>query len=252
MTEPVTLELIEPDKPAATALVERPTSTPDYLLQVAVERGADLAYVEKLMDLKERHEANVARQAYNEAFAAFKAEAVQVLKNRAVTDGPLKGKHYAELHSVVNAVTPALSRHGLGASWRLTKDEKDWIEVTCTLKHALGHAETVSMGGPPDSGGAKNVIQARASVVSYLERYTLKAICGVAEQEEDDDGSGSDKRGRGSDITELLAALRATASDASARDFWIAHRDELKGDRSYDDFKDAVVAHRQSLKGATR
>jgi hypothetical protein len=44
------------------------------------------------------------------------------------------------------------------------------------------------MGGPPDAGGAKNPIQARASTITYLERYTLKAICGVAEGGEDDDG----------------------------------------------------------------
>ncbi len=31
------------------------------------------------------------------------------------------------------------------------------------------------MGGPPDAGGAKNALQARASTKSYLERYTLKA-----------------------------------------------------------------------------
>ena len=90
---------------------------------------------------------------------------------------------------MVDAVTPALSRHGLSASWKLTRDEKDWLEVTCTLKHVGGHAESVSMGGPPDAGGAKNAIQARASAKTYLERYTLKAICGVAEGGDDTDGA---------------------------------------------------------------
>ena len=46
------------------------------------------------------------------------------------------------------------------------------------------------MGGPPDTGGAKNAIQARASTKSYLERYTLKAITGLSEQDDDDDGGG--------------------------------------------------------------
>jgi len=46
------------------------------------------------------------------------------------------------------------------------------------------------MGGPPDAGGAKNAIQARASTKTYLERYTLKAICGLSEQDDDDDGAG--------------------------------------------------------------
>lgn len=181
------LEIVS-DTPAMKQAGNVSHPTPAMLLQMAVQQGADLDKLERLMALQERWEATEARKAYDAAFAAFKAEAVVILKNRRVTDGPLKGKSYAELFSVVNAVTPALSRHGLSSSWQITKDEKDWIEVTCTLKHTAGHMETVSMGGPPDAGGAKNAIMARASTVSYLQRYTLKAITGLSEQDDDDNG----------------------------------------------------------------
>ncbi|MDE4918590.1 ERF superfamily protein [Cupriavidus metallidurans] len=185
-----------PSTPRTAALpAHRPTgalaaTTPADLLRIAVESGADLDRLEKLMELQERWESKIAKKAYDAAFAAFKAEAVTIIKNKTVTDGPLRGKGYAELHEVVNAVTPALSRHGLSSSWRLTKDDKDWLEVTCYLRHVDGHEESVSMGGPPDTGGAKNAIQARASTKSYLERYTLKAITGLSEQADDDDGNG--------------------------------------------------------------
>jgi hypothetical protein len=163
-------------------------TTPSDLLAMAVQQGADLDKLERLMALQERWEAAQAKRAYNEAFSAFKAEAVRIFKNKGFTDGPLKGKRYAELFAVVNAVTPALSANGLSAAWSVTKDDKDWIEVTCTLKHVGGHTESVSMGGPPDASGAKNAMQARASTVSYLERYTLKAITGLSEQGDDDNG----------------------------------------------------------------
>lgn len=184
-------------------------SSPSNLLAIAVQRGDDMERLKQLMELQERWEANEARKAYNTAFSSFKAEAVTLVKNQRVHDGPLKGKGYAELHAVVNAITPALSRHGLSASWKLTKDERDWIEVTCTLKHVAGHFETVSMGGPPDAGGAKNAIQARASTVSYLERYTLKAIVGLAEQGEDNNGDagGDAKRKRGLEIETFCADI---------------------------------------------
>lgn len=185
------IELIDREPQAAQSRAL--TTTPADLLRIAVETGADIDRLERLMALQERWEASQARKSYDEAFAAFKAEAVKIIKNREVTAGPLNGKKYAELYAIVNAVTPALSRHGLSSSWKITKDDKDWIEVTCTLKHTGGHTESVSMGGPPDAGGAKNPIQARASTVSYLERYTLKAITGLSEQEDDTDGgSGSD------------------------------------------------------------
>lgn len=182
------IELID-DEPRAIVQAQNPT--PYDLLAMAINQGADLDKLERLMALQERWEATEARKAYDAAFAAFKAEAVTIIKNRKVTDGPLKGKGYAELFAVVNAITPALSRHGLSSSWKLTKDEPQWIEVTCTLKHTGGHTESVSMGGPPDAGGAKNAIQARASTVSYLERYTLKAITGLSEQDDDNDGGAS-------------------------------------------------------------
>lgn len=186
LIEPIAV--LEPQPPAQRAVAT--VTTPTDLIAMAVQQGADLDRLERLYALKVQYEKHEAEKAYNAAFTEFKADAVTIVKNRSVTDGPLKGKKYAELFAVVNAITPALSRHGLSASWKLTKDERDWIEVTCTLKHTLGHFETVSMGGPPDAGGAKNAIQARASTVSYLERYTLKAITGLSEQEEDNDGNG--------------------------------------------------------------
>ena len=181
-------EVIERDAPVVQAQV-----TPMSMLQMAVQKGTDMAQLEKLMELQERWERNEARKAFNLAFSEFKAEAVTVIRNKLVTDGPLKGKSYAELFAVVNAVTPALSKHGLSAAWRLSKDEKDWLEVTCTITHTLGHSESVSMGAMPDAGGAKNSIQARASTVTYLERYTLMAATGLAAQNTDDDGRGAGK-----------------------------------------------------------
>lgn len=212
----------EPEAKQSRALA---AATPADLLRIAVENNADLDRLERLMALQERWEASQARKAYDEAFAAFKAEAVKIVKNREVNAGPLNGKKYAELFAIVNAVTPALSRHGLSSSWKITKDDKDWIEVTCTLKHTGGHTESVSMGGPPDAGGAKNAIQARASTVSYLERYTLKAITGLSEQEDDDDaghGRNSDwlARVEESATPEELESVRRDGAEAftKARD----------------------------------
>src|SRR5690349_2961365 len=121
--------------------------TPSQLLQIAIDKGADMEKLEKLMDLQERWEANEAKKAYNRAFAAFKAEAVSIIKTANTTSGPLSGRIYADKNDVVMAATPALSKFGLSSSWKITKDDKDWIEVTCYLRHEAGHQESVSMGG---------------------------------------------------------------------------------------------------------
>ncbi|MGY6240575.1 ERF family protein (plasmid) [Burkholderia ambifaria] len=227
------------------AVVEQPTkaavvamATPADLLRIAVESGADLDRLERLMSLQERWEAKQAKQAYDVAFAAFKAEAVVILKGKDVSDGPLKGKKYAELHDVVNAVTPALSKHGLSSSWKLTRDEKDWMEITCYLRHVNGHEESVSMGGPPDAGGAKNAIQARASTKTYLERYTLKAITGLSEQNDDKDGNTADGGDQRVLVDQFIKQVREAKSDAEVRQIWSVAATTMRGMNALDGYKE--------------
>lgn len=228
-------------------------NSPMGMMLAAVQQGATLEQVEKMMDLQERWAKAEAKKAYDAAFANFKAEAVKIIKGRAVTDGPLKGKSYAELHDVVNAVTPALSLHGLSSSWKLTRDEKDWMEVTCYLRHVGGHEESVSMGGQPDTGGAKNAIQARASTKTYLERYTLKAITGLSEQNDDTDGNSAsaDADVRDEWISKLAQA--DSLDDASA--IWQQGCKEIEKTNNlaaYSAFKKAYSDKRNMLKQETK
>lgn len=177
---------------------------PMQMLAHAVQQGMPIETLRELRQLQKEWEADEARRLFNEAFAAFKAEAIVIVKNTEIKEGPLKGKKHANLFDVVSAVTPKLSVHGLTIAWKLTKDEKDWLEVTCTLRHSAGHSETVSMGSGPDTGPGRNSIQARCSAKTYLERYTATAILGLAAEDADDDGN---KAGGGPElITEKQAA----------------------------------------------
>lgn len=171
-------------------------ASPDSLLALAVQRGADLDQLERLMALKERHDANEARKAYVAALAAFKAEPIDLRKSKAVgyetTGGDFVGYKHATLADVVDAVVPAMAKHGLSHAWSV-KQEGAAITVACTLTHALGHSESVQMTAAPDNSGKKNAIQQVASSVTYLQRYTLQAITGVAAKDvTDDDGAGSE------------------------------------------------------------
>jgi hypothetical protein len=209
------------DASALMKIIDKAASDPTF----------DVAKLKELLAVREQWAAGEARNAFNVAFTAFKNEAILVVKNRPVTDGPLKGKYYAELFSVVNAVTPLLSKHGLSHSWSI-KSDKETIGVTCTLRHALGHSESVTMDGPADTGGAKNAIQARASTVTYLERYTLKAVCGIAEEGEDNDGNGGRDEGKRMDegkAADHLAAIDAASDELGLFNaFAAAHKEATK------------------------
>lgn len=227
-------------------------TAPADLLRMAVEQGADLDRLERLMALQERWEAGEAKKKFAVAFAAFKAEAVKIIKNKLITDGPLKNKKHAELSDAVNAATPALSRHGLSTAWRLTKDDKDWLEVTCTLSHEGGHSESVSMGGPPDTGPGRNAMQARGSSKTYLERYTLTAILGLAAQDADDDGAGGDDSGGELLATWVARANAAISAEALAKTWsmGVAEFNAAKDKAGYKAFKAVVAAKGEALKGA--
>ena len=54
-------------------------NSPAAMMMQAMSQGADLAQIEKMMDLQDRWERKEAEKAYNAAFAAFKAEAVRIV-----------------------------------------------------------------------------------------------------------------------------------------------------------------------------
>lgn len=52
----------------------------------------------------------------------------------------------------------------------------------------MGHSEETSLTASPDISGTKNAIQAIGSTISYLQRYTILALTGLATGDMDTDG----------------------------------------------------------------
>lgn len=179
------------ERPAAT-----PAATPMMLLQIAMDQGADLDRLERLMQMQERWEQNEARKAFTMALAAFKANPPAITKNKTVDFQTAKGRttyEHATLDEVALKIGAALAPHGLSFRWNV-EQKAPRVFVTCILQHQLGHSESVTMDGPADDSGNKNQIQQVGSTVTYLERYTLLAITGMAVQGQDDDGHGATKK----------------------------------------------------------
>ncbi len=143
-----------------------PTPTPMMLLQQAIVQGVSIEQLERLQLMCERWEANQARKAYYAAKNAFKLEAPTILKNKHVKiepkDTSKRGAEYdhATLDHVCDQVIPLLAKHHLSHDWKT------------------------------EQKGFKNPIQMIASTVTYLERYTLLMVCGLAAKGTDNDGRG--------------------------------------------------------------
>lgn len=177
--------------------------------RVAMDPNADLAKLERMLELKERHDAQQAKQAFAAAFARASAQ---------FPDIPMNGKNehtkkpYALLKDIIKHTRPVLADHGLSLSFSTEVNEKEVI-VTAELSHEGGHTKRNSLPLPRDAGAGRNAVQAVGSSQTYGQRYTAQAILGLSlgEDTEDDGGTTS---GAETVSADQFIALRDRAAEA--------------------------------------
>jgi hypothetical protein len=114
----------------------------------------------------------------------------------AVTDSnnPFHNAKYADLASVWAAIRKPLTDNGL-AVIQTTEQYQDGIPGVTTLMHISGESFTARLSGevpkskPDKNGQTKPNIQGLGSTITYLRRYSLVAMVGVAPV--DDDGEAA-------------------------------------------------------------
>lgn len=101
------------------------------------------------------------------------------------TTNPHFGKKYADLGSVMDAVKPALAKHGLWFFQRTIPDDKG-VNVETIICHVSGeHIECGQLFVPAQRADA----QGFGSALTYARRYSLQSAFGIAP--EDDDGNAA-------------------------------------------------------------
>jgi hypothetical protein len=192
---------------------------PSAMIELAVSKGADLDKLEKLLTLQERWESGEARKAYHKAMADFKANPPKIDKDKTVSFKTNAGQttyNHATLANVTEKISSELSKYGLSASWETQQNGQ--IVVTCKITHEKGHSEQTSLSAPADVSGSKNPIQAIGSTVTYLERYTLLALTGLATYDQDDDAVAAVEyidNGQVSIIRDMLIELGMETKEAA-------------------------------------
>lgn len=164
-----------------------PAMTPMDLILKASQGDASIEKMEQLFNLQLRWEENEAKKAYNQAMSQFRSECPEIEKTRKGHNGK-----YAGLAETIQIINPVLAKNGLSHQWK-TDQSDGGVKVTCIVTHILGHSEQTTLSAAGDKSGGKTDIHALASTISYLERYTLFAMLGLAGQEMDDDGHGGKK-----------------------------------------------------------
>ena len=179
------------------------------VLHSAMQQGASVEVLTKLLDMR-------ARQAFNAAMAEAKATIKPIVKAQHVGfDSKKAGAartdyDYEGLDDIALAIDPIIAPLGLSYRWRTASVPGQLVTVTCIVSHADGYSEENSLSAAPDHSGNKNEIQAMGSTVTYLQRYTLKPAFGLSATKRDDDGvaagAGMDTV-TGDQLTRLRAAI---------------------------------------------
>lgn len=205
---------IEPVKSGTVVHSGAEIMTPMSMLDRAVASGASIEVLTQLMALQERHEATLARKAFDTAISNAKSKIGPVVRNATGHNN----KRYADFSAIARSIDPILSEFGL--SYRFKTSQTDRVTVTCIISHREGHSEETTLSGPPDTSGNKNAIQAIGSTLSYLQRYSLVAALGLAAAN-DDDGHAAGKNAdqlqtiTPDQVKTILALLEETDSDVA-------------------------------------
>jgi hypothetical protein len=192
------------EKPQPLARREQPIATldPQALLKSAVEHGAGIETLERLVALAAEVRAQAAKDAWLDAMAKFQRDcpAIRKTKNAKIQTrgGGWYSYAYAPLDEVMRVILPILGPLGLSVSYRV-RHEPDRVMASCRISHDMGHAEEsgeVAMPIVQGDGTGATPAQRVGIATSYAKRYALLAIIGLAPEDDldGDDGGGSGER----------------------------------------------------------
>jgi hypothetical protein len=156
------------------------------------------------------------------ALAKAQAEIGNATKN---ANNPHFKSMYADLAEVVNTVRPVLARHGLAVA-----QFPGFADGVVSVETILTHESGEWLAGTSAAPVVKADPQGVGSAITYLRRYSLAAVCGIAQ--EDDDGNAASRPGPVEAMAKAARPKPAPAPEAERKpwdddgDDIFAQRDE--------------------------
>ena len=166
--------------------VSKEANSYDILMR-AIELNVDLDAFEKLVNLVEKVQIDKAKREFYEAFAKFQSQVPPILKSSEVNMGAGRPRYnYASLYDIISKIQKPLGEANLSFRWEISNNN-DIITVTCILSHSGGYELQTSIQAQKDATPGKSNVQAIASTITYLKRYTLVSLLGIGTADPDDD-----------------------------------------------------------------
>lgn len=191
-------EAIAKREPTAIASTRTP-GIEELMSQAVASQNMDT--IERVFALRQQLKAEAAREAFFDALSAFQSECPVIKKTRKV---PFKGGQgvmyrYAPLDTIIKAVSPLLTKHGLSYSIKAGVELMDgnhpFMVATLYIRHQQGHEDTSEFRVPLDAEAINashmNDAQRYGSASTYAKRNVFLNGLGIMTGDEDDDGKGT-------------------------------------------------------------
>lgn len=197
---------------------------PQELLTKAIETGAGIETLERLVALAKDVREVQAREAWHHAMADFQRRCPIIKRTEMARIRTARAEYtywYAPLDDIMAIARPLLGDLGLSVSWR-SKVQEGHVVVTCRIAHVLGHAEEsgeVAMPISVGEGSGANAAQRVGIATTYAKRYSLLGIAGLAPEHDDDAESlGDTKAPEAPTMSEPEAATEAAPKEPGIED----------------------------------
>lgn len=212
------------DAPSALAVRD-----PEELLRFAVEKGADVGTIERLMTVRRELNAEKAKAAYDAAMAAFQAECPVIEKNKGVPDrSGATAYKYAPFEHIIATVKPFLQQHGFSYTLDTdTESAQGWVIAKCLITHCGGHFTTSTAKFPLGTKtGIMSETQVYAAALTFASRRVFCNAFGIVTAGEDMDGRTANPKPAGP------SALQPSEAEtkALAKELWDTLR-SVRGDK---------------------
>lgn len=157
---------------------------PINLLQLAVERGASVDTIERMMAVRRELKAEKAKEEFDRSMAEFQSRCPTIEKTKF---GAKKAYKYAPIEEI-SEKTKQL-RLELGFSYSLTAvTESEWVTATITVKHNNGHFERSEFKTPIDKANPMMTMPQRyTGAMTTAKRQAFCNAFGILTGDEDED-----------------------------------------------------------------
>jgi hypothetical protein len=163
--------------------------SPATMIELAIEKGADLEKLEKLLVLQEKWEGIQAKKVFNAEMVAVQQKMPTIAKT--LKNDQTHSK-YPALTDIINQAKEIYTAHGFSISFYEGQTYKtEHVRLCADVVHMAGHKESYYYDVPMDGKGIRGnanmtPIHAKSSSMSYAQRYLMCLIWNIPTGDDND------------------------------------------------------------------